>query len=364
MRLLLMLMIASAGWAATPPQVTRSQAERDVTDAHLMSLDSAARVERGLALLNRYPDDIPAGKEIQIAVAKLLPDARGYFRERYERLNSATSFYLYARAENFEIPEELASEWVTKEPNNSFLWLCYMAVEWHKTEPDPAIVRERIEQSIVVDPSRPEGYNFLGMFYDEQGDRVQARAAYESALACDPADDAVRSRLLDLYLSLRDAQAYFALINGVIPEQPLDVELATIGSSDRSIGPLDFRGQVSLLVYWSMGSEICINTSLVEINKAIGEDRIKWPVYAVHVGGDSTDAEGLISETDRNGTKWRVNFVESATALDVNLNTPHHPCVYVVGADGYVHALVHGKGHEADLIDTVIWLSEQVQAGM
>lgn len=362
--LITLLIVAFTSHAATPVPVVRTRAEQAVAEANLFALDSATRLERGLALLEQFPNDVAAGKEVQVAIAKLLPDAPEFFRQRYERLNNAASFYLYARATNFQLPEEQVAAWVEREPHNSFLWLCYMATEWHKEQPDYELVRERIEQSILEDPSRPEGYSFLGMFYDEQGDLARAREAYESSLIADSQDETTRTRLLDIYLIQRDAEAYFALINGIVPDHPIDVELATVGKPAEKVKPSDLRGHVSLLIYWSIGSEICINNSLVEINKAIGENKIKWPVYAINVGGNAANAPEVISETDRNGTRWRINFVQSEEALDLDLNAAKRPCIYVIGADGFVHALVYGAGHETDLLETTIWLSEHVQAGM
>lgn len=364
MYVLLLLLMVNAALAVGPAQVTRSSAELAVDEAGLSALDSAECVSRGIALLDQFPDDVPAGKQVQRAIAGLLPDSKAFFRERYERLDNAASFYLYARATDFRLPEADVQSWIERDPKNSWLWLAYMATEWHKDTPDPKVVRERIEQSILLSPTRPEGYSFLGLYFDEQSDLKGAREAYESALICDPKDDATRSRLLDLYLQQRDSQAYFALINGVVPDQQLDVELATIGSPNQKVSPEELHGHVSLLVYWSYGSEICVNKSIAEINQAMNEQRIKWPVYAVHVGGDSTDASGYIKETDRFGDSWNVRFLRSADVIDLKMDQPKRPCVYVIGADGYVHALLHGQGHEKDLIDTIIWLAEQVQAGM
>ncbi|MBL0061477.1 MAG: hypothetical protein IPP40_08350 [bacterium] len=364
MAFLISLFFTALAFAVGPAPVTRSAAELAVSEAKLSKLDSTVRLEQGIALLEQFPADVPAGKEVQKAIIKLLPDPQTYFRERHTKLQNPASFYLYARATDFTLPEQDVQAWLDREPDNYWLWLCYMATEWHKESPDRAKVLERIEKAIIIDPSRPEGYSFLGMFFDEQNDLKSAREAYESGLIADPADKAMRSRLLDICLSQRDAQSYFTFINGAVPETPIDVELGTIGKTDLSVEPNDLRGHVSLFVYWSMGSEICINHTLADINKAIKDEKIKWPVYAVHVGGDATDASPLISDTDRNGTRWSVNFIQSADDLDLRLNAPTKPCVFVVGADGYVHALVNGKGHEQDLLDSVIWLAEQVQSGM
>lgn len=364
MPLILALMLAVAAHAFAPAPVTRSQGEIIVADAKLAQLDSAQALELGLQLLEQFSTDVPAGREVQIAIRKFLPDAPEFYRERHTRLNNPASFYLYARSTNFQLPESEVAAWVEREPRSIWMWLCYMATEWHKEAPNSAVVLERIEQAIISDPSRPEGYSFLGMYYDEQEDLAKAREAYEAGLITDPKDENMRNRLLDICLLQRDAQGYFAVINGVIPDQPLDVELGTLGHPEQKVKPEDLRGHVSLLVYWSLGSEICINHTLAEINKAIDEKKIKWPVYAVHVGGDSTDATALITETDRNGIRWSVNFVKSADDLDLRLDAPKRPCVYVVGADGYVHALITGRGHETDLLQSVIWLAEQVQTGM
>ena len=58
---LISLFITTLALAVGPAPVTRSAAEIAVSEAMLQKLDSTARLERGIALLEQYPADVPAG---------------------------------------------------------------------------------------------------------------------------------------------------------------------------------------------------------------------------------------------------------------------------------------------------------------
>ena len=45
---------------------------------------------------------------------------------------------------------------------------------------------EHIRKAISFDPSRPEGFNLLGILMEMQGDRLEAQKNYRAALSLDP----------------------------------------------------------------------------------------------------------------------------------------------------------------------------------
>jgi hypothetical protein len=357
--LILILLTASASFAFFPEPVHRSEAELQIA-AELSRAQTDTDIQQiAKRFLRNYPNDIPVGEAAQKAIGDLLEDKVGFFRARHEELNSLASFYLYARATDFTLPDSAVQPVVEANRDNFWAWLMFMATEWHKAEPNMDTVIDRAETALTLDGSRPEGYFFIALAYLEADKMNDARDALEAGLVCDPLDASFREMLLDIYLKLRDADAYFKLMSGVLPGKPLEVSLATIDGADTVKGA-DLRGKVSLLVYWAKGSDICIDRTLQEMNKAHIEKQLDMPIYAMHIGDENTDPRPYITEKDNAGNQWHVEFVKTTEDISDQLNIPQRPCVYVIGADGYVHAIVNGKGHTKDLIETVIWLAEEV----
>jgi hypothetical protein len=357
--ILALLLIASAALAFFPEPVQHSEAELQIVAELSRAQTDTERVQVAKKYLRNYPDDIPAGETAQEAIGDLLEDKVGFFRARHEELKSLASFYLYAQAADFTLPDSVVQVVVDANRDNFWAWLMFMATEWHKVEPNMDTVIERAETALTLDGSRPEGYFFIALAYLETDQLNNARDALEAGLVCDPLDSRFREMLLDIYLKLRDADAYFKLMSGILPGKPLEVSLATIDEED-TIHADDLRGKVSLLVYWKKGSDICIDRTLQEMNKAHIENQLTLPIYAMHVGDENTDPRPYITDKDNAGNEWHMEFVKSTDDISEQLNIPQRPCVYVIGADGYVHAIVNGKGHTKDLIETVIWLAEEV----
>ncbi|RQV96727.1 hypothetical protein EH220_05335 [bacterium] len=358
-RYLLILVAALPAFAFFPEPVQRSEAELQIVADLARAENATETLQIGKRYLRNDPDDIPACKAAQDAIGSLLEDKVAFFRTRHDELQTLASFYLYARATNFTLPEADVEAFVNKHQDNFWAWLMFMATEWHKEEADLAVVIDRAEQAVTLDGSRPEGYHFLSLAYLEADRLTDARDALEAAMICDPLNLEFREQLLDVYLKLRDADGYFALMSGVLPRQHTEISLATIGDSN-TVDSQDLRGEVSLLVHWALGSEICINHTLQELNKAKLEKHLSLPIYAMHIGDKNTDPSPYITKTDRAGNEWQMEFVKSTDELDKELNLPSRPCIYVIGPDGYVHALVNGKGHSEDLIEIVVWLADEV----
>lgn len=358
-RFLLVLVITLPSFAFFPEQVQRSEAELQIVADLTQAANSTETLQVGKRYLRNYPDDIPACKLAQDAIGGLLKNKVAFFRTRHDELQSLASYYLYARATDFTLPEADVEAMVNKHQDSFWAWLMFMATEWHKETADLDVVIDRAEQAVTLDGSRPEGYHFLSLAYLEADRLTDTRDALEAAMICDPLNLEFRELLLDIYLKLRDADGYFALMSGVLPRQHAEISLATLDNSD-TVDTKDFQGEVSLLVHWALGSEICINHTLQELNKAKIEKHLTLPIYAMHIGDENTDPSPYITQTDRAGNEWQMEFVKTTTQLDDELNLPSRPCVYVIGPDGFVHALVNGKGHSEDLIDIVVWLAEEV----
>src|SRR3989339_2258968 len=134
--LAILLLAALPVLAFFPEPVQRSEAEVQIS-AEL----SRAQTDTDILLiakryLRNFPDDIPAGEAAQEAIGELLEDKVGFFRLRYEELRNLASFYLYARATNFTLPESEVQAVVDKHRESSWAWLMYMATEWHKMSPN------------------------------------------------------------------------------------------------------------------------------------------------------------------------------------------------------------------------------------
>jgi tetratricopeptide (TPR) repeat protein len=357
--IIFILITALPALAFFPEPVQRSEAEIQIASDLARAESDTEILQIGKRYLRNYPDDIPACKEAQIAIGGLLEDKVAFFRTHHDELQSLASYYLYARATDFTLPEADVEAMVNKNKNSFWAWLMFMATEWHKEQPNLEVVIDRAEEAVTLDGSRPEGYYYLSLAYLEADRLTDARDALEAAIVCDPLNIEFREMLLDVYLKLRDADGYFALLSGVLPEKPAEISLAALDNSEDK-DSIVLQGQVSLLVHWALGSEICINRTLQDMNKAMIEKQLQIPIYAMHIGDENTDPTPYITETDKSGNEWQMEFVKSNDEFDKQLNLTQKPCIYVIGPDGYIHALINGKGHSEDLIETVIWLADEI----
>ncbi|MDY6786476.1 MAG: response regulator, partial [Cyanobacteriota bacterium] len=54
---------------------------------------------------------------------------------------------------------------------------------------------ERVKKAIAIDPSRPEGFNFLGELLEMLGEKEEAQKNYRVAVGIDPAYEPARNNL-------------------------------------------------------------------------------------------------------------------------------------------------------------------------
>ena len=84
--------------------------------------------------------------------------------------------------------------------------------------------RDAIQQSLVIQPNRPEVLNNLGDVYRELGDQEKARKAFEKAVTLRPNYPLARFNLAEAYetvnpkLAVSEYETYLALVEG-IPEE-------------------------------------------------------------------------------------------------------------------------------------------------
>ncbi len=99
--------------------------------------------------------------------------------------------------------------------------------------------------------------------------------------------------------------------------------------------------------------------SLPEMNALKSENKLPFPVYAVHAEGNSEKANALMDSTDVNGKPWTLDFVYGDKALSERLGVAGYPSYYVIDDRARPRALVYG--HPEDTIGTLQWLIEELK---
>lgn len=183
--------LALATTPFNPQPVTRSAAEIEFRAA----LDSASGPGQRMIIAEnfamRHPDDVPL---VRLAADELKQGRNGqsfvitFFKKLSEdHPELLAPRYAYARVADDTLVWDAEARWaLAQDSTNSWAWLMWMAAEWHKAQPDAESVRERVMRSIQLDASRPEGFMFLGQWYEEHKDTVGAIEAYKAGLVCDP----------------------------------------------------------------------------------------------------------------------------------------------------------------------------------
>lgn len=189
-----LLAFTSLTLATTPfnPQpMNPSAAEIEFRAALEMESDTLQRMQLAQEFVTRFPEDVPLGR---LASDELRKGRNGasWAKIFFKKLSDdhpdlLGPHYYYARvADDTLIWDEQASWALAHDSTSSWAWLMWMAAEWHKAKPDMEAVRERAIKSINLDSSRPEGFMFMGQWYEEMQDTVGAIEAYKAGLVCDP----------------------------------------------------------------------------------------------------------------------------------------------------------------------------------
>lgn len=94
--------------------------------------------------------------------------------------------------------------------------------------------------------------------------------------------------------------------------------------------------------------------SLPEMNALKTENKLPFPVYAVHAEGAHEKALALMDTTDVNGKPWKLDFVFGNKELTNRLNVAGYPSYYVIDDRARPVAVV--IGHPEGTIDLLEWL--------
>lgn len=250
--LVCLLCYAAAAVAAFQPlPVQRSAAETEFADAIAKTDVDSLKLKLAKDALEQNPENIPLGRAAQDIILKLMDNAESYFKTRAEASESIAAHYLYAWAANDTLITAREAAWILKQKPNDFWGHLLNAIgEWDKSKPDTVIVRSRLLAAINADPSRPEGYLYLGYFYQDEERWPEALEVFEAGAVCDPAHKSIRDGRLTTYAELRDADKYFKLLAGMYSDKPLEADLPRAHGTARFTSA-DLRGAPTVLEYWA-----------------------------------------------------------------------------------------------------------------
>ncbi len=104
----------------------------------------------------------------------------------------------------------------------------------------------------------------------------------------------------------------------------------------------------------------CVQRSLPQMNQLKIENRLPFPLYCFHTGGEIEQARTLIDTTDFNGRKWELDFVWSTARFAEQFGgIAEHPRYYLIDPEGEPCAVFNN--HPDNTIETLIWLRNQVE---
>ena len=248
-----LLLVATAAWSYSPTPVKKSEAETTLKTA----LDNATTPEEkskiATEFLNTNPTDIPAARAAQDALFKTLEDPAPFFKARAEKSESVVDHYLYARASGDSTVMATEAAWIMKkDPHNAWGYMLAGLAEWERAQPDNAKIEDHFQTAIMADPSRPESYVNLGYLYQDMEKWQESREVLEAGKITDPSSFMIQNALVTVYATLRDADAYFVLVDAMLPDEPLMGSLVKANNGGGNVDAAKtFRGTISLVEYWA-----------------------------------------------------------------------------------------------------------------
>jgi len=250
---ILTLILVSAAWAYAPVPVQKSPAEIELAAALDKAETNDAKAQIATAFLNSNPTDIPAARMAQDVLFRTMEDPAEFFKSRAEKSESVVDHYLYARASGDSTVMAQEAAWImAKDPKNAWGHMLAGLAEWERAMPDNAVVEKYLKAAVEADPSRPEGYINLGYLYEDMENWPAARETFEAGAIADPNNATIRDARLTVYAVQRDGDAYFKLIDGVLPAEPLTGELVRANNGGGTVDAAKaFRGQTVLVEYWA-----------------------------------------------------------------------------------------------------------------
>jgi tetratricopeptide (TPR) repeat protein len=250
---LALLLLAATVWAYAPVPVQKSTAEINLKAALDKADSDAAKAKIATEFLDTHPTDVPAARLAQDAILKTVEDGNAFFKARAEKSESAVDHYLYGRASGDSTVMAEQAAWIMKkDPKNTWGHMLAGLAEWEKASPDNSIVEKHLKDAIEADPSRPEGYINLGYLYEDMENWQSAREAFDAGAITDPANTALRDARLTAYATLHDGDAYFKLLDGVLPKEPLAGTLAKANNGEGNVDMAQaLKGKVTVIEYWA-----------------------------------------------------------------------------------------------------------------
>lgn len=254
LRLLALLCAASVVLADYEPQPKQvSQAETEFQAALAKAEQDEAQVELALEFLDKYPDNIPLGREAQNILSRKSDKPAEWFKERMDADPTGTNRYLWARASGDpEIMHKQADWLIENDPEN--FWGPYLKAVAFWTEEEPALekVTAEFEKAVALDPARFEGFIWMAYAYQEHDELDKALAAFDAAGVVDPESNNPAMGKMEIYAIMRDAERYFSLVDPMLPDEPVTVELA-LANGENAGKPVGFEGEYTVIesfTYW------------------------------------------------------------------------------------------------------------------
>jgi hypothetical protein len=245
------LFIAAAAWAYQPVAVQKSAVEQQLAESLEKATADSGKVLIARTSLDAHADDIAAGRAAQDILLRHMEDPVAFFKARAEQSNSVAAHYLYARAADDSLVMAQEATWIlAHDPKSYWGEMLSGDAEYAKENPDLGTVKKHYMNAIALDPSRPEGYLFLGYAFEDDGKWQAAREAFEAGAVSDPGNSAIRDQRLTTYAELRDANAFFDLTKGQFPDRPVDMDLQRANKPGR-LTTKDLLGKQTVIEYWA-----------------------------------------------------------------------------------------------------------------
>jgi hypothetical protein len=97
------------------------------------------------------------------------------------------------------------------------------------------------------------------------------------------------------------------------------------------------------------------------MNQLKQENKLPFPIFCFHTGGENEKARAIIDTTDVNGREWALDFVWSTPHFEEQFGgISEHPRYYLIDPSGEPCAVFNN--HPENTIETLVWLRDQVEA--
>jgi len=360
LRLLAVLCALSIAFGYAPQPKVTSPAEASFDSALATATTDEAQVQLAKEFLDKYPDNIPVGRQAQNILNRKSDTSADWYKQRMEANPTATNRYLWARASQDPEIMMAQAEWLmANEPDN--FWGYYLAAStlWDAEKPDMDKVIGYFEQAVAKDPARYEGYLYLGYAYEDAGKPEKALEVFTAAEVVDPSDQSPRQARLGLYAQMKNAEKYFELVTPMLPTEPLTVELAVAKSAKGEKSP-NLKGEITVLDCFANWCGPCVHMSLPEWNEKTIKNEMPFKLYAVHAEGENEGAHKLLDSTDVNGKQWALTFLWGTEEFRKQLGGVNSfPSYYILDKEARPRALI--VGHSPYTAETIEWLISEIQ---